>query len=285
MATGVCKAIQPSLGELGARAERVAMAGICLVIGVISLNAGCKLAASVSSNTVAVAIPAAPFVNSIGMELVTVNPGEFVMGSPSDEPGHDNDETQHKVRITRPFLLDVNLVTQSQYAAVMGNNPSYFYGQDDLPVDSVSWDEAAAFCKKLSAKEGRRYRLPTEAEWEYACRAGTSGPYAGDGKIDDIGWYWSNSGDVTHPVGQLDPNGWGFYDMQGDLWEWCADWYGQYPPGDAVDPTGPATGVSRVLRGGTIEYDAEYCRSAFRNYYPPDTQLYYIGFRVVLEAR
>ncbi|MGA2230576.1 MAG: formylglycine-generating enzyme family protein [Tepidisphaeraceae bacterium] len=274
-----------------------AVAGL-LLIAALSLDAGCTPAVSGGhadpSTAAAVApsdaatpsdVPPNVVVNSIGMWLAPVNPGEFVMGSPPDEAGHDSDETQHKVRITKPFLLSVYLVTQSEYAAVMGKNPSYFRGDDDLPVDSVSWNDAVEFCKKLSAKEGRTYRLPTEAEWEYACRAGSTGPYAGDGKIDDISWYWSNSGDVTHPVGTLQPNDWGFYDMQGDLWEWCADWYGPYPPGDATDPTGPATGTSRILRGGTVEYDEQYCRSAFRNYYPPETQLYYIGFRVAMDAR
>jgi formylglycine-generating enzyme required for sulfatase activity len=271
-----------------------AAAVILLVMAAISLNAGCRpagsagVAAPVTAVAGAPSVPVAaagPVVNSIGMLLAPVRPGEFVMGSPAEEEGHDSDETQHKVRITKPFLLGVYLVTQREYMAVVGSNPSYFRGDDDLPVDSVSWDDAVAFCRKLSAMEGKTYRLPTEAEWEYACRAGTTGPYAGDGNIDDIGWSWENSGDITHPVGMLQPNDWGFYDMQGDLWEWCADWYGPYPPGDAVDPTGPASGTTRVLRGGTIEYDPQYCRSAFRNYYPPDTQLYYIGFRVALDSR
>jgi formylglycine-generating enzyme required for sulfatase activity len=239
----------------------------------------------------AAAAPPTPFVNSIGMWLLPVEPGEFVMGSPPEEEGHDPDETQHKVRLTKPFLLGVFPVTQSQYAAVMGNNPSYFRGEDlpaesrgDLPVESVSWDDAVAFCKKLSEKEGRTYRLPTEAEREYACRAGSTGPYAGDGNINDIGWYLWNSGDTSHPVGMLQSNDWGFYDMQGNVWEWCSDWYGAYPPGDAVDPTGPATGESKILRGGSLSYGPEACRSAYRNYYPPDERIYYIGFRVALDS-
>ena len=220
----------------------------------ILLDAGC--AAHPSAVAVAPVDPAAPtdeITNSIGMWLAPVDPGEFVMGSPADEAGHEPDETQHKVRITKPFFLGVYQVTQSQYAAVMGNNPSYFRGEDlpaesrgDLPVESVSWFDAVAFCKKLSAKEGKTYRLPTEAEWEYACRAGSTAPFAGDGDINDIGWYQWNSGEMTHPVGLLQPNDWGFYDMQGNVWEWCSDWYAPYPPGDATDPTGPATGTTRV---------------------------------------
>lgn len=230
------------------------------------------------------------FVNSLGILLLKVRPGEFVMGSPPDEAGRDADEKQHKVRITRPFYLGAHPVTQSQYVAVMGTNPSYFRGDDfpaesrgDLPVDSVSWDDAMDFCKRLSEKEGRTYRLPTEAEREYACRAGSAGPYAGDANLDDIGWYLINANDTTHPVGTLQPNEWGFYDMQGNVWEWCADWYGDYPDGDATDPKGPAQGTMRVLRGGAVGYDVEHARAAFRNSYLPDSRVYHNGFRVVLD--
>lgn len=278
-----------------------AFAVIVLAITAISPNTGCKRAVPVviavppttAAGTPAVPVsPPTPFVNSIGMRLAPVSPGEFLMGSPTDEAGRDADETQHKVRITKPFLLGVYQVTQRQYAAVMGSNPSYFRGDDfpaqsrgDLPVDSVSWDDAVAFCRKLSEKEGKTYRLPTEAEREYACRAGSTGPYAGTRKLDDIGWYLVNSGDTTHPVGTLQPNDWGFYDMQGNVWEWCADWYGEYAAGSAVDPTGPANGKMRVLRGGAIGYDLEHARAAFRNSYVPDSRVYHNGFRVALDSR
>jgi formylglycine-generating enzyme required for sulfatase activity len=282
-------------------ARLVAGAAMLVVIVGIALNVGCSRAGNRAGGGISTPpadAPAdsdsgdVPFINSIGMSLAEVDPGEFVMGSPVSEAGHDLDETQHKVRITRPFFLGVYPVTQREYVAVMGTNPSYSRGEQfpeasrgDLPVDSVSWDDASAFCKKLSAKEGRTYRLPTEAEREYVCRAGSSGPYAGDGKLDDIGWYLGNSGDTTHPVGTLQPNDWGFYDMQGNVWEWCSDWYGEYPPGDAVDPTGPATGTRRVLRGGAFGYDPEYARAAFRNFYIPDARAYHNGFRVALDAR
>jgi len=266
---------------------RAAFAVLLAALAGTLLIAGCKLAAPKSAAT----DPDAPFVNSIGMCLAPVDPGEFIMGSPTGEPGRDADEVQHRVRITRPFLLGVYPVTQKQYVAVMGNNPSYFRGEDlpaasrgNLPVESVSWEDAMALCKRLSAMERRHYRLPTEAEREYACRAGSAGPYAGDGKLDDIGWYLGTSGDMTHPVGTLQPNDWGFYDMQGNVWEWCADWYGPYPAGDAEDPAGPATGTTRVLRGGSAKYDPEYCRSAFRNYYVPDARVYHNGFRVALDS-
>jgi formylglycine-generating enzyme required for sulfatase activity len=259
----------------------IALTAMLLLITAI----GCNSAAPPTPAALAPPVPAdpTPYINSIGMTFNPVTPGEFIMGSPPDETGHDADETQHKVRLTKSFLLSVYQVTQSEYSAVMGTNPSYFRG-DDLPVESISWDEAAAFCKKLSELEGKTYRLPSEAEWEYACRAGSSGPYAGDGNLDDIGWYLGNSGSETHPVGSLQPNAWGFYDMQGNVWEWCADWYGPYAAGDATDPTGPPTGTTRVLRGGSLDYGPEFARAAFRNWYTPETKLYYIGFRVVLDA-
>jgi formylglycine-generating enzyme required for sulfatase activity len=263
----------------------IALAAMLLLLTAIGCN-------SATAPTPAALAPAAvtqtpadptPYINSIGMTFNPVNPGEFIMGSPADEPGHDADETQHKVRLTKPFLLSVYQVTQAEFTAVMGSNPSYFRG-DDLPVESISWDEAVAFCKKLSELEGKTYRLPTEAEWEFACRAGATGPYAGDGNLDDIGWYLGNAGSETHPVGSLQPNAWGFYDMQGNVWEWCADWYGPYAAGDATDPTGPASGTTRVLRGGSLDYGPEFARAAFRNWYTPETKLYYIGFRVVLDS-
>jgi formylglycine-generating enzyme required for sulfatase activity len=277
-----------------------AAARMIFMIVAISLNMGCNRTHSVviadpgpiaNISPAEPVSPPAPLVNSIGMWLAPVSPGEFLMGSPPNEVGRDEDETQHKVRITRPFFLGVYQVTQKQYAVVMGENPSYFRGEDfpeesrgELPVDSVSWDDAVAFCRKLSEREGRTYRLPTEAEREYVCRAGSTGRFAGNRNLDDIGWYLVNSGDTTHPVGSLMPNDWGFYDMQGNLWEWCADWYGPYPPGDAVDPTGPKSGTMRVLRGGAIGYDQEFARSAFRNSYVPDSKVYHNGFRVALSV-
>jgi len=226
-------------------------------------------------------------VNSVGMKLALISPGEFQMGSPDDEPGRFPDETQHRVRISKPFSLGVYEVTQKQFAAVMGTNPSEAKG-DDLPVDNISWNDAMAFCKKLSDKEGKTYRLPTEAEWEYACRAGTMGPYAGDGKLDDMGWYGGNSHDRTQPVGTRQANAWGLYDMHGNVWEWCADWYGEYPTDDAADPTpdptGPETGKARVLRGGAWDYDGpDCCRSADRYWKPPGYHASNTGFRVATD--
>ncbi len=159
-----------------------------------------------------------PSTNSIGMQFVRIEPGEFLMGSPVNEEGRADDERQHMVRTTRPFMMAVHPVTQAQWRAVMGNSPSYFKG-DDRPVEQVSWDDAVEFCGRLSQKEGRRYGLPTEAEWEYACRAGTTGPYAGSWNLDEMGWFFSNSGGETHPVGQKKANAWGLYDMHGKLYK------------------------------------------------------------------
>jgi formylglycine-generating enzyme required for sulfatase activity len=180
-------------------------------------------------------------------------------------------------------------VTQAQWEAVIRNNPSGFKGAD-LPVEQVSWDDAMAFCRRLTEREraagrlpdGYVYTLPTEAQWEYACRAGTTGPYAGDGNLDDMGWYSQNSGNTTHPVGQKRPNAWGLYDMHGNVWEWCRDWYGNYPGGLVRDPTGPASGSYRVNRGGCWNYPATECHSASRYFLGPGDRLYFFGFRLAL---
>ena len=233
------------------------------------------------------ALPAQPIVNSIGMTFVPIQPGDFVMGSPDTEEWRRNDETQHKVRITTAFYLQTTEVTQQQWQAVMGNNPSKFKG-DNLPVESVSWDDAVAFCDKLRDMECKRYRLPTEAEWEYACRAGSTGPCAGTGRLDDMGWHHDNAGEMTHPVAMKQANAWGLYDMHGNVFEWCADWYdfGSNPAVDPVaDPKGPATGSVRVSRGGSWFTPPAGCRSASGCAGSPAQGVANVGFRVVLESR
>ena len=248
--------------------------------------------------------------NSVGMKLVRIEKGTFTMGSPDSEEGRFDDETAHEVTLTRGFRIGATQVTQAQWKAVMGNEPSLFKG-DDLPVEQVSWDEAVEFCSKLSAtevKEGRKYRLPNEAEWEYACRAGSRGPFAGTGKLDDMGWYADNSGDApldsqriwdtdqanywkrifednkcrTHPVAQKRQNA-GLYDMHGNVWEWCSDWQGDYPSDRVTNPSGPAAGASRVVRGGSWATYPRYCRSADRHGYAPDVRNGSLGFRVCLD--
>lgn len=191
--------------------------------------------------------------------------GNFLMGSPESEKDSISDANQVVVRITKGFWMAKTQVTQKQWVAIMGNNPSYFIG-DNLPVESVIWDDAQEFLEKVNAKigntEGGQIALPTEAQWEYACRAGELGPYSG-GTIDEVAWYWENSEEKTHPVGMKKPNAWGLHDMHGNLWEMCEDWYDDDLSG-GVDPTGPSSGPDRVRRGGGYFNDANCCRASHR---------------------
>jgi len=221
--------------------------------------------------------------NSIGMKLAYIPAGEFVMGSPSDEKGREDDEAPHGVRITRPFRMGVTEVTQAQWTKVMGQRRGHFEGEN-LPVEDISWNDAADFCKKLSKLDGKTYRLPTEAEWEYACRAGEGGRFSGSDKLDDLGWSEANSDEHTHPVETRKPNAWGLYDMHGNVAEWCADFYAAAWPGQGVaDPAGPAEGKGRVRRGGSFESLERGCRCASRASTPAAYQLKVVGFRVVME--
>ena len=234
--------------------------------------------------------------NSIGMKLLLIPKGTFMMGSPESEQGRNENETQHEVTISKDYYLGVYEVTQAQYEKVMGKNLSYFQGAKvgnenaDLPVENVSWDEAVKFCKKLSAlpeekKAGRVYRLPTEAEWEYACRAGSKTAYSFDdeeGLLPEYGWFSRNSSRRTHTVGLLEPNAWGLHDMHGNVWEWCSDWYEEYPKGAVSDPTGPKEGSSRVYRGGYWSNVAAFCRSANRHWIGPSSRRNSLGFRLAL---
>ena len=211
-------------------------------------------------------------------------PGEFMMGSPSSEAGRDDDEAQHKVRISRGFWLAETETTQELWHAVMGDNPSYFKG-NDLPVEQVSWDDCQEFIKKLNsnARSGLHFQLPSEAHWEYACRAGTRGAYnVSVASLDNSGWYSDNSNGATHKVGTKTSNAWGLYDMHGNVWEWCSDWYGGYPSGDATNPTGPKSGSGRVVRGGGWDNRSGNCRSALRRRFSPGNRDIYLGFRLEL---
>ena len=230
------------------------------------------------------------FTNSVGMKMVLIPAGEFKMGSAK---GEKNEKRVHMVEITKPFYLGVTEVTQAQYEAVMGENPSEIRVAD-RPVEHVTWHNAQKFCEKLSAKEGRTYRLPTEAEWEYACRAGSTTEYCfGDSAagLGEYAWYDKNAGDAggryARPVGQKKPNAWGLYDMHGNVPEWCADYYAfdYYWQGRMVDPSGPAESSTRVLRGGAWGHSACDCRSASRSGCWPGFGDYGDnGFRVALTA-
>lgn len=236
--------------------------------------------------------------NSIGMKLVLIPKGTFQMGSPESEEGHRKNEVQHDVVISKDYYLGTFEVTQAQYEKVMGGNPSGFQGDkvkgdsSSHPVEQVSWEDAVEFCKKLSdfpveKKAGRVYRLPTEAEWEYACRAGINTAFSfGDepGSLGASAWFTSNSGDQTHPVGEKKPNAWGLYDMHGNVWEWCSDWSIEFPRGAVSDPAGAGKGSDRVSRGGGWGSGALQCRSAIRGDSAPSRRSDYLGFRVVLSS-
>ena len=201
--------------------------------------------------------------------------GTFTMGSESDE-------TPHSVTLSSPFWMGETEVTQGQWQALMGNNPSNFKSDPNLPVEQVSWDDAQGYVTALNARvalsNGWRWTLPTEAQWEYACRGGTTGEYADT--LADMAWYDWNSGGKTHPVGTKQANGWGLSDMHGNVWEWCADWYGDYPKGAATDPTGPNNGSLRVYRGGSWYIGGTFCRSADRYGNSPGLRRNGSGFRV-----
>jgi formylglycine-generating enzyme required for sulfatase activity len=224
--------------------------------------------------------------NSIGMKFVYIPPGTFIMGSPKNEPGRSDDETQHEVTLTRGFYIQTTEVTQEQWERVMDNNPAIFKDcGENCPVEYVSWHDVQRFIEKLNTKEStKRYRLPTEAEWEYACRAGTQTAFSfGNDKdtLSDYGWHRFNSRKPTHPVGWKEPNLWGLHDMHGNVAEWCQDSYDDYPSQNVTDPTRPSEGYGRVLRGGSCNDFAENCRAAFRNSIGPGFELNHVGFRLV----
>ncbi len=235
--------------------------------------------------------------------MVLVEGGSFTMGSPPSETGRYDSEIAHTVNVSS-FYISKHEVTQGLYQDVMHSNPSHFRGDPGRPVENVNWYDAISFCNKLSERDGLQpvytidgsvvtadwiadgYRLPTEAEWEYAARGGAEGAlqyhaYAGSNAAGDVGWYSRNSGETTHEVGTKNPNMLGLFDMSGNVWEWCWDWYGPFLTNEQTDPDGPASGSERVVRGGAWNTDARDARSANRNYDPPDTRILSLGFRVV----
>ncbi len=234
--------------------------------------------------------------NSIGMKLVLIPAGEFLMGSPdSDKTAARWERPQHRVRITKPYYMGIYPVTQAEYERVIGTNPSQIKG-DSRPVEYISWDDAQEYCRRLSAlptekAAGHAYRLPTEAQWEYACRAGSTTRWCrGDDEVGlrDYAWCYENSdysgysGGQTHWVGQKKANAWGLFDMHGNVWEWCEDWFdpGYYANSMVNDPKGPSGGSLRVCRGGSWHTAAVGCRSADRNFIEPGYSNFYLGFRV-----
>ena len=235
---------------------------------------------------------ASVIINSIGMKMVLIPAGEFMMGSPNSQTDAREDEKpQHRVRITEPFYLGIYPVTQEQYERVMGINPSHCKGDPNRPVERVSWEDASEFCGRLSAlpeekAAGHVYRLPTEAEWEHACRAGSTTPYhfgVSSQSLGDHAWWSQNSGDTTHPVGQKKPNAWGLHDMHGNVCEWCADWYGKeyYSQSPPSDPNGPSSGAWRVSHGGSFYRGSPGAsRCAYRYSAPPEYRSLCGGFRV-----
>lgn len=257
--------------------------------------------------------PGETFTNSIGMKLVLIPAGKFVMGSPFDEFGHEDNETRHWVRISQPFYIAIYEVTQDEYRQVMRSNPSFFSpsgkgsaqvqgkNTDRFPAEQVSWFDAVEFCNTLSATEGlgeyytvsgenvsiaggRGYRLPTEAEWEYACRAGTLTPFNVGKKLDEqtANYNWpKTSSDRTNAVGAYTANAFGIYDMHGNVSEWCYDWTGRYGSSSSTDPYGPSDGAERVVRGGNWRAFERACRSASRSESPPSTRWNAFGFRCV----
>lgn len=230
-----------------------------------------------------------------GLEFVLIKSGRFTMGSPVGEPGRQDDETAHEVVLSRDFYLSATEVTQRQWVAVMGYNPSTFRKAGlDAPVEQVNWHEVQTFLARLSAHNKARFRLPTEAEWEYACRAGTTTAYAFgdrlaatganyDGRYPLPGQAAGTFRGMTIPVRSFRPNAWGLYDMHGNVWEWCADEHCPYPDGAATDPVNACGSKYKVIRGGSWYFGADSARSALRYTHEPQLRGFSIGFRVVRE--
>lgn len=269
--------------------SRLKVTRSCLVLAVTLMSGAAALADAPSQPPTPVAAKTETVVLGAGvsMEFVLIPAGVFQMGSP-EEVGDEDETPRHQVTLTRPFYLGKYEVTQEQWVQLMGSNPSHFKGAKQ-PVDTVSWKDCQRFLEKLQEKTGRVFTLPTEAQWEYACRAGTGTRWHfGDESAlaGEYAWFEKNSGGVTHPVGGKKPNPWGIHDLHGNLGEWCADWYtSPYPKTGVTDPRGSPTGESRIVRGGAWGDDPANLRSAYRNANGPDGAHNGIGFRCVMAVQ
>ena len=253
-----------------------------LASNIASSSNGYASSSSVSSSNNDISIPVK---NGISIDMVKVDAGSFMMGATSEMQNPYGDETPvHQVILTNDYYMGKYEVTQALWQAVMGNNPSKFKG-DNLPVESVSWKDCQKFISKLNKKTGRKFRLPTEAEWEYAARGGKKSrgyQYSGSSNISDVAWYAGNSSNKTHPVGTKQANELGLYDLSGNVWEWCQDCHGSYVSSSQTNPIGVESGTFRVRRGGSWLNSAWGCRSSYRYCDAPDYRFNYIGLRLVL---
>ena len=224
-------------------------------------------------------------VNGVRYEMMMVYAGTFTMGATSEmKDPYDEEKPAHKVTLTNNYYLGKTEVTQALWKAVMGSNPSYFKG-DNKPVEEVSWDDCQKFISKLNAATGKHFRLPTEAEWEFAARGGNNSrhyQYSGSNTLNDVGWYTDNSSNTTHDVASKQANELGLYDMSGNVWEWCSDWYGSYSSNTQYDPAGPTSGSYRVYRGGSWIDRAGLCRSSRRFNFTPGGLGLNLGLRLAL---
>ena len=226
-----------------------------------------------------------PVKDGISIDMVRVEAGTFTMGAtPEMDNPLDEEKPAHQVTLTNDYYIGKYEVTQALWQAVMGNNPSNFKGEN-LPVETVSWKDCQEFLIKLNRITGKTFRLPTEAEWEYAARGGNKSrgyQYSGSNNLSDVAWHTNNSGSKTHAVGSKQANELGIYDMTGNVWEWCQDWYGKYSSSSKTNPTGANSGSKRVGRGGSWIINSLVCRSSYRGYSSPDNRLNYVGLRLVL---
>ena len=301
--TGTCT-LSGGTVPYSAVSSNTAVATVSVSGGTLSVTGVSKGPATVTvydsggdSGTVSVSVTGSTpgtYTNGLGQTFVLLPAGTFTMGSPSNEPGrYSNEGPQHQVTLTQPFYMQTTEVTQAQWEAVMGSNPSSFFGCPTCPVERVSWDDAQTYISYMNTMGEGTYSLPTEAQWEYAARAGsTTAFYNGgitetgcgyDPNLDAIGWYCYNADSETHQVAGKAPNAWGLYDMSGNVYEWCQDWYSSsyYTSSAVTDPTGPSSGSYRVIRGGGWYGSARACRSADRDAYYPDYRINYLGFRLL----